>query len=141
MLKPNNVVFKKTQNNKKKKDFSYQRSFDVKCFQKNIFLFSAESGVLTSKLLETGKLIIQKILSKGSTGVVLLSTFPHVPISHKAIGVRMGKGKGPVFFWGAKINSGQVIYEIRGVTDKRVLYRIHKALSYRLPFKLGFRIS
>jgi ribosomal protein L16/L10AE len=37
-----------------------------------------------------------------------------LPITSKAIGVRMGKGKGPVSHWGARVRGGNV-FEVCGL--------------------------
>ena len=41
--------------------------------------------------------------------------FPDVPVSKKPTEVRMGKGKGSVEFWAAKVKPGRMMFEIDGV--------------------------
>ena len=43
--------------------------------------------------------------------------FPDVPVSKKPTEVRMGKGKGSVEFWAAKVKPGRIMFEIDGVPD------------------------
>ncbi|HFB55422.1 MAG TPA: 50S ribosomal protein L16, partial [Hellea balneolensis] len=38
-------------------------------------------------------------------------------VSKKPTEVRMGKGKGSVEFWAAKVKPGRIMFEIDGVTD------------------------
>jgi len=73
-------------------------------------LKAVEAGRITSKQLETLYQRLNKIIKK--TGKVFLMVFPHTPISKKPIEVRMGKGKGHVDFWVAKIKTGTTICEI-----------------------------
>jgi large subunit ribosomal protein L16 len=40
-----------------------------------------------------------------------------VPVSKKPIEVRMGKGKGPVEYWIARVKPGRIMFEIDGVPD------------------------
>jgi large subunit ribosomal protein L16 len=44
---------------------------------------------------------------------------PHlpVPVSSKPAEVRMGKGKGAVEFWAARVAPGRILFEIDGVAD------------------------
>ena len=51
-------------------------------------------------------------------GRVWIRIFPDVPVSKKPTEVRMGKGKGSVEFWAAKVKPGRIMFEIDGVTDE-----------------------
>jgi large subunit ribosomal protein L16 len=42
--------------------------------------------------------------------------FPSIPITAKPIEVRMGKGKGAVSHWAAKVSAGTVLFEICGIS-------------------------
>jgi len=50
-------------------------------------------------------------------GRVWIRIFPDVPVSSKPAEVRMGKGKGAVEFWAARVHPGRIIFEIDGVAD------------------------
>ena len=50
-------------------------------------------------------------------GRVWIRIFPDVPVSKKPTEVRMGKGKGSVEFWAAKVKPGRIMFELDGVTD------------------------
>lgn len=140
MLRPKKIKFKKIQNNKKKKLFSYQSSVSINYFiQRSVFMVSKESGFLTSKQLEMGKKLIQKLLKK--QGKILIVAFPHVPVSRKPTGSRIGKGKGAVSFWISKVNFGQKIYEIRDITDIISLKKVQISLSKKFPIKLRIKVS
>ena len=139
MLQPKNTKFKKVQNKKIKKKFSYQSCLTMNYkSRRSIFVFSKESGVITSIQLEIGKKLIQKILNK--VGSVFLSSFPQVPVSKKPIGVRIGKGKGSVSFWVSKVNYGQKLFEIKS-TEKNysIITQVVKGLSKKFPIKLALR--
>ena len=51
-------------------------------------------------------------------GRVWIRIFPDVPVSKKPTEVRMGKGKGSVEFWAAKVKPGRIMFEIDGVSDE-----------------------
>ena len=50
-------------------------------------------------------------------GRVWIRIFPDVPVTAKPIEVRMGKGKGSVDRWVAKIKPGRVMFEVDGVDE------------------------
>ena len=51
-------------------------------------------------------------------GRVWIRIFPDVPVSSKPTEVRMGKGKGSVDFWAARVHPGRIMFEIDGVDDE-----------------------
>jgi large subunit ribosomal protein L16 len=50
-------------------------------------------------------------------GRVWIRVFPDVPVSSKPTEVRMGKGKGSVDYWAAKVKPGRIMFEIDGVSE------------------------
>ena len=48
---------------------------------------------------------------------VWIRVFPDVPVSAKPIEVRMGKGKGSVDRWVARVSPGRIMFEIDGVPE------------------------
>ena len=51
-------------------------------------------------------------------GRVWIRIFPDVPVSKKPTEIRMGKGKGAVDYWAARIKPGRVMFEIDGVSEE-----------------------
>lgn len=82
----------------------------VKLKTGNIGLKALSHCRVTSKQILTLKQILKKILKK--KGKILLKIFPNTPITQKAIGVRMGKGKGNVSHWVFRLKPGFLICEI-----------------------------
>mgnify|MGYP002640406393 FL=1 len=50
-------------------------------------------------------------------GRVWIRVFPDVPVTAKPIEVRMGKGKGSIDRWVAKVKPGRIMFEIDGVDE------------------------
>jgi large subunit ribosomal protein L16 len=73
-------------------------------------LCAQANGRLTSKHLETLKQIITKFIKR--SGRLKINVFPHTSVSKKPLEIRMGKGKGAVAHWVAKVQPGVVICEI-----------------------------
>lgn len=51
-------------------------------------------------------------------GRVWIRIFPDVPVTAKPIEVRMGKGKGSIDRWVAKVKPGRIMFEIDGVDEE-----------------------
>jgi large subunit ribosomal protein L16 len=43
--------------------------------------------------------------------------FPDLPVTSKPTEVRMGKGKGSVDYWAARVKPGRVMFEVDGVSE------------------------
>ena len=50
-------------------------------------------------------------------GRVWIRIFPDLPVTDKPAEVRMGKGKGAVDYWAARVHPGRIMFEIDGVPD------------------------
>ncbi len=50
-------------------------------------------------------------------GRVWIRIFPDLPVTDKPAEVRMGKGKGAVDYWAARVAPGRIMFEIDGVPD------------------------
>ena len=72
-------------------------------------------GRITARQIESARRAITRHVRRG--GKLWIRIFPDVPITKKPIEVRMGKGKGNVEYWVAKIQPGRVLYEIEGVSE------------------------
>ena len=70
-------------------------------------------------------------------GRVWIRIFPDVPVTKKPTEVRMGKGKGAVEFWAARVKPGRIMFEIDGVPEEiaREALRLGAA---KLPIKTRF---
>ena len=69
---------------------------------------------ITSRQIEAARRAITRHMKR--QGRVWIRIFPDVPVSKKPTEVRMGKGKGSVEFWAAKVKPGRIMFEIDGVT-------------------------
>ncbi len=98
----------------------------------SFYLKVIESGRISSKQLETLYQSINKYLKK--SGKIILKIFPQTPLTKKPIEVRMGKGKGNVAVWVAKVKAGSIICEVVSKFNSTAI----KSLIYakqKLPLK------
>jgi large subunit ribosomal protein L16 len=67
-------------------------------------------------------------------GSVWIRVFPDVPVTGKPTEVRMGKGKGSVEYWAAKVRPGRIMFEIDGV-DETTAREALRLAAMKLPIK------
>lgn len=61
-----------------------------------------------------------------------VAIFPHLPLSKKPKGMRMGKGAGKLSHWYTQIRSGKFIVEFKNLRLGRAIYFSHQ-VSHKLP--------
>jgi len=98
-------------------------------------LKSLERGEITSRQIESARRAISRHVKRG--GKIWIRIFPDTPITKKPLEVRMGKGKGSVEYWVAKIQPGKMLYEIEGVTED-IARQAFSLASAKLPVKTTF---
>ena len=98
-------------------------------------LKAVERGRLTARQIESARRAITRHVKRG--GKIWIRIFPDVPVTKKPIEVRMGKGKGNVEYWVAKVQPGFVMYEMEGVTED-IAREAFKLASAKLPIKTAF---
>ncbi len=74
-----------------------------------------ELGEITSNQIEAARVAMTRHIKRG--GQVWINIFPDKPLTAKPIGTRMGKGKGSVERWVARVKPGRVMFEIAGVSE------------------------
>ena len=90
---------------------------------------------IIGKQIEAARVALTRYMKR--TGKVWTRIFPNIPVSKKPTEVRMGKGKGSVEFWAAKVKPGRIIFELDGVNEG--LAREALALgSAKLPIRTKF---
>lgn len=78
-------------------------------------LKAMEPERITARQIEATRRAITRAMKR--QGRVWIRIFPDVPVSKKPTEVRMGKGKGSVEYWAAKVKPGRVMFELDGVPD------------------------
>ena len=78
-------------------------------------LKSVEPERITARQIEAARRAITRQMKR--QGRVWIRIFPDVPVTSKPTEVRMGKGKGSVDFWAAKVKPGRIMFEIDGVNE------------------------
>lgn len=76
-------------------------------------LMAVESGRISARQIEAARIAMTRRTKRG--GQVWIKIFPDVPVTKKPAEVRMGKGKGAVDKYVAKVRAGRILYEMGGV--------------------------
>lgn len=98
----------------------------------SIGLKAAESGILTYKQIEAARQAISRKTKRKIK--IWIKIFPDLPITSKPTGIRMGKGKGTLSHWGARVRGGTVIFEISGINQNSIISAL-KTGGAKLPIK------
>ncbi|MAU87017.1 MAG: 50S ribosomal protein L16 [Alphaproteobacteria bacterium] len=95
-------------------------------------LKSLEPSRVTARQIEAARRAMTRHMKRA--GRVWIRIFPDVPVSKKPTEVRMGKGKGSVEYWAAKVKPGRVMFEIDGVSIEVAREALSLAAA-KLPVK------
>jgi large subunit ribosomal protein L16 len=98
-------------------------------------LKATEPERITARQIEAARRALTRHMKR--QGRVWIRIFPDVPVTKKPIEVRMGKGKGSVEFWAAKVKPGRIMFEIDGVGEDIAREALRLA-AMKLPVKCRF---
>lgn len=125
---PQKIKYKKT-----KKGKLVKLEFKANSLKYGVMgLKAAESGILKFKQIEAARQAITRKIKR--RGKVWIRIFPYLPITSKPKGTRMGKGKGNISHWGARVRGGTTLFEICGVNES-VFFEALKTGGAKLPIK------
>ena len=95
-------------------------------------LVALEPAWITSIQIEAARVAMTRYIKRG--GKVWIKIFPDKPVTKKALGTRMGSGKGAPEYWVAVVKPGRVMFEIAGVSEEIAREALRLA-SHKLPVK------
>jgi large subunit ribosomal protein L16 len=95
-------------------------------------LKALEPERVTARQIEATRRAVTRHMKR--QGKVWIRVFPDVPVSAKPIEVRMGKGKGSVDRWVARVAPGRILFEIDGVSEEIALEALRLGAA-KLPVR------
>ena len=98
-------------------------------------LKALEPERITARQIEAARRAMTRHMKR--QGRVWIRIFPDVPVTKKPTEVRMGKGKGSVEFWAAKVKPGRIMFEIDGVSEP-VAQEALRLAAMKWPVKCRF---
>ena len=117
---------------------SAQRPHDRRCLRGNKVSYgefgiqAMEPGWITGNQIEAARVAMTRYTKRG--GKVWIKIFPDKPVTSKALGTRMGSGKGAPEYWVAVVKAQKVMFEIGGVSED-VAREALRLAQHKLPIK------
>lgn len=103
-------------------------------------LEAVEAGRLADVQLKTAlRLLIKELKLISATCAPLVRVSATVPITKKALEVRMGQGKGPIVGYIRRIRAGTIILELPPVLPEALAIKMLKAVQYKIGFRTQIR--
>lgn len=126
MLQPKRTKYRKQQKGKNK-GLAYKGS--TIAFG-SFALKSMENAFITNRQIESARIAMTRHMQR--QGKVWIRIFPDKPITSKPLEVRMGKGKGNLDHYVARIRAGRIMFELDGVPEK-LAYEALRLAAQKLP--------
>lgn len=98
-------------------------------------LKAIEPERVTARQIEAARRAITRHMKRA--GRVWIRIFPDVPVTSKPTEVRMGKGKGSVDYWAARVAPGRIMFELDGVSEETAREALRLGAA-KLPIKTRF---
>ena len=98
-------------------------------------LQSQSNNDITSRQIESARQAMTRYIKRG--GKIWIRIFPHIPVTRKPVGLKMGQGKGNPEFFAAKVKAGTVLFEMKGVSEE-VAREAMRLAAHKLPVKTKF---
>ena len=95
-------------------------------------IMAMEPGWITGNQIEAARVAMTRYTKRG--GKVWIKIFPDKPVTSKALGTRMGSGKGAPEYWVAVVKAQKVMFEIGGVSAEVAMEALRLA-QHKLPIK------
>ncbi len=131
MLLPKRVKYRKQQRGRMKG----QATRGNKVAYGEYGLQALQCAWITSQQIEAARIAMTRYIKRG--GQVWIKIFPDKPVTSKALGTRMGSGKGTPDHWVAVVKPGKVLFEIAGVSEETAKEAMRLAM-HKLPIKCKF---
>lgn len=101
-------------------------------------LQSQENSDITSRQIESARQAMTRYIKRG--GKIWIRIFPHIPVTRKPLGLKMGGGKGNPEFYVARVKAGTVLFEMKGV-EETVAREAMRLAAHKLPVKTKFIVK
>jgi len=147
LLQPRKFKFKTRQKRRRPQPFGFKGLSYGDCG-----LASLQPLQLSSKQIFRLKIFLKKAVRKSeyTRRFTWFSAFPHLPLTKKTKGMRMGKGVGKLSTWKIRLSGGKVLLEFKNLRFGRAVY-FCKQVAHKLPtrtkvlstqsFNLGMRFA
>ncbi len=101
-------------------------------------LKAVEEGLISARQIEAARRAMTRSIQRG--GKVWIRVFPDKPMTKKGEQTPMGKGKGSVDHFVAKIRAGKVLFELEGI-PRAAAEEAMRLASHKLAVKTKFVVK
>jgi large subunit ribosomal protein L16 len=101
-------------------------------------LKAVEEGLISARQIEAARRAMTRSIQRG--GKVWIRVFPDKPMTKKGEQTPMGKGKGSVDHFVAKIRAGKVLFELEGI-PRDAAEEAMRLASHKLSVKTKFVVK
>ncbi len=98
-------------------------------------LKAMEEGLISARQIESARRAMTRSIQRG--GKVWIRVFPDKPMTKKGEQTPMGKGKGSVDHFVAKVQAGKMLFELDGIS-KMAAEEAMRLAAYKLSIKTKF---
>ena len=93
------------------------------------------AGRISARVLEAARRTMTRKMRRA--GQLWIRVFPDIAVSSKPAEVRMGKGKGNPDYWVSRVQAGQILFEIDGISGDLAKQAVILA-AHKIPFPTQF---
>ncbi len=133
MLQPKKTKYRKLQKGRMKGNANRGNQLSFGSFG----IKALETCWMTGRQLEAARQAVTRRMKR--QGQIWIRVFPTKPVTKKPAEVRMGKGKGDIEHYVARISPGRIIFEAEGV-DLATAKEALRLAAQKLPIKTKFVI-
>jgi large subunit ribosomal protein L16 len=101
-------------------------------------LKAMEEGLISARQIESARRAMTRSIQRG--GKVWIRVFPDKPMTKKGEQTPMGKGKGSVDHFVAKVRAGKVLFELDGI-PRAAAEEAMRLAAYKLAIKTKFVVK
>lgn len=101
-------------------------------------LKAVEEGIITARQIESARRAMTRSIERG--GKVWIRIFPDKPMTKKGEQTPMGKGKGSVDHFVAKVRAGRMLFELDGISKEAAAEAMRLA-AHKLAIKTKFIVK
>ena len=94
-----------------------------------------QQGRISARTIEAVRRVMTRKFKR--VGQIWIRLFPDISITEKPLEVRMGKGKGAPSFWICRVQPGQILFEMDGISFTLAKQAAILA-DHKLPIKTKF---
>jgi len=131
MLQPKKLKYRKPQKGKMKGNSNRGHQLAFGTFG----IKTLDEAWISARQIESARQAVTRHMKR--QGKIWIRIFPDKPITKKPAEVRMGKGKGDIDSYVARVNPGRIMFEVEGV-EIEIAKEALRLAAQKLPVKTKF---